>query len=95
MERNEENYIKDFPLEKILSVSAREYVESVGKQLSNYKMLGVGNWMYESGGSLLFGPLEVPRDTEVVVAYGTENTINGRYEYGTALISRSKVAKKK
>ncbi len=55
---------KDFPLEKILTVSARDYVESRQNYLSNYIMVGV----YSSEDINDFAR-RVPGDAEIVVDY--------------------------
>lgn len=82
-----------FPLEKILTVSARDYCESMGKRLSNYELRGV-----HVQGDLLFKRFRnaVPTNAEVVVDYKMETSIAitddlkymSRYAFGTALIPR-------
>ncbi|MDP3027058.1 MAG: hypothetical protein Q8N63_05080 [Nanoarchaeota archaeon] len=74
-----------FPGEKILTISAEEYCKSVGKQLTDYKFVGVQTQdVYHN----------IPLGTEVVVGYRLEyaGTQFSTYvwQYGTALIPREK-----
>ncbi len=78
-----------FPLEKILTVSARDYCESVREKLSDYEMKGV-----HAGDIDLFLE-EIPRNTERVVAYicctaDFDHNKNYRISSGTALIPKPK-----
>ena len=75
-----------FPLEKILIVSARDYCESVGMKLSDYKMRGVHQECFSKLESFAGN---VPPNTEVVVDY-VFKIINKSYlsASGTALIPK-------
>jgi hypothetical protein len=93
-----------FPLEKILTISATEYCEMSGKNLSRYKAVGV----HDDSMSYWGDPTEhfsgfVPAEAEVVVNYQLQRTL-GPYEsaqpganargvqftaHGTALILRN------
>src|SRR3989344_3859633 len=78
--------VRVFPLENLLTVSARDYCESVGKKLSDYEMRGV----HREGFSELknFAKM-VPENAEVVVDYvfiRSSNTGNYMNASGTALI---------
>ena len=66
-----------FPNEKILTISAKEYCESVGKNLSDYELIGVHKTMsYDN----------IPKGTEIIVGY-----IPGNYQVvGTALVPKKK-----
>lgn len=59
-----------FPLEKILTVSARDYCESVGNNLGDYKLVGIhihsGNSKYMAQD--VFRE-RIPTGTEVIVSY--------------------------
>lgn len=87
-------------LSKILTVSARDYVDSQGKVMSNYEMVGVGISEYAgNSGKFSVSPKEalanvVPEGTEVVVDYRSLGFHN-KYQdedyceaNGTALIPR-------
>lgn len=77
---------KPFPLEKILTVSARDYCEYEGKKLSDYVMQGVH--CEEDIARISYFVKMVPKQTEVVVDY---KFCKGRYTYlksGTALIPK-------
>jgi hypothetical protein len=76
-----------YPLEKILTTSARDYVESRGKRLADYELIGV-HFELHMGNVSQFGELGVfPEDAEVVtdlrVAYNPGFNI---YVDGTALV---------
>ena len=84
------------PLEKILTVSASEYCQSVGKELKEYELKGVH---LETGKEVLFQKefaQIVPSDAEVVVGYqmgieaagGLLARYTALYGSGTALIPR-------
>ena len=81
--------MEEFPLEKILTCSARDYVESVGKSLRDYEMVGV------QGDLLLGGTRDnflnrIPNDAEVVTDYRLAvDDITILYS-GTALIPKKK-----
>jgi len=53
------------PLEKILNVDVRDYIESKGTQLSDYEMQGV----FSQKGDIGTFAEGVPDETEVVVNY--------------------------
>ncbi|MBI5064656.1 hypothetical protein HZA97_00330 [Candidatus Woesearchaeota archaeon] len=78
-----EKTASNFPREKIFTVSARDYCDSIGKKLSDYKMVGVmGNNLSQY----------IPEGTEAIVDYdfdisGTQN-MTWNYESGTALIPK-------
>jgi hypothetical protein len=75
-------------LEKVLSLSAGEYCDSVKKQLSDYHLKGV-HARLEMDGSLPYEFLRaVPDDAEVVVNYRTSSAGSERLAYGVALISK-------
>lgn len=76
---------RDFPLEKILTVSAEEYCQSVGCKLSDYHLQGISGYELEK---------LVPPEAEVVVGLDVEYSpgLVGRslkYAAGTALIHKS------
>ena len=78
---------KPFPLEKILTVSARDYCESVGKSLGDYVMRGIVNSYSDEF------PKKVPEDAEVVVDYRLSSfERHVKYACGTALIPKPKEA---
>jgi len=74
-----------FPEEKILTISAKEYCDSIGKQLSDYDLVGIHTKNIELG---------VPEGAEVVVCYRLGYAATNRYTYswyyGTALIPKEK-----
>jgi hypothetical protein len=80
----------EYPLEKILTASAGEYVESRGKKLSDYEMRGVHYEQHMGDVSGIAGAEVIPEDAEVVtdlrVAYNPGFKI---YVDGTALIPKS------
>jgi len=75
-----------FPREKFLTISAKEYCESIEKKLSDYIIVG------------LFAEYDdiqkvIPHGTEVIVDYdfdcaGTQYEVH-RYETGTTLVPKS------
>ena len=91
-----------FPLENILTVSAREYVESVGKNLVDYHMVGVHSYtsINDRGdkSSDVYDEIrediskKVP-DAEVVVGFKTEllrdNGLGKIIAQGTALVLKT------
>lgn len=92
-----------FPLEKILTISARDYCENTGKNISQYDLVGVH---YEDSGDCRDGDIakyfiqKIPNCTEVIVGYmaysGGRGGEEGFYSpssllfgaHGTALIPR-------
>ena len=80
-----------FPLKKILTVSARDYCDSINKPISDYELRGVivlDNTTHYFPFSRLF--LEkIPEGTEVVVSfnYSSDGIV---YAGGTALIPKRK-----
>ncbi|MDO8509284.1 MAG: hypothetical protein Q7S27_06415 [Nanoarchaeota archaeon] len=94
---------KTFTLDKILTCTARDYVESEGKRLEDYEMRGVH---FEGGFNLTESKLnlyehfanEVPLGTEAVVNYSCNvvcttsvfTKIYSAVAQGTALIPRKK-----
>jgi hypothetical protein len=84
VQKVESPYETNFPVERVLTVSARDYVESEGKRLEDYDMVGA------SGGSATYWNecvWNVPKGTEVVVDCKPKNDY---VEIGTALIPRHK-----
>ena len=75
-----------FPLEKILTVSARDYCESVERRLSDYRLVGV----HAEEDYLSEFQKKVPRETEVVVEYVYASKGNCGRISGTALIPKPK-----
>jgi len=53
----------EFPEEKVLTISAAEYCESVGGKLSNYNMIGVHGGAWDGFNKA------IPAGTEVVVGF--------------------------
>lgn len=76
-----------FPLEKILTVSAGDYVESKLKKLNNYSLIGI-----HSHGDVEDLARIVPKNAEVVVNYrafvSSSRTVTRYICYGTALIPK-------
>jgi len=80
-----------FPLEKILTVSPRDYCESVGKKLSDYEMRGVHclfNNRDETRQVYRAFAEKVPLIAEVIVGYTIVAAHHWEYVIGTALIPR-------
>lgn len=80
-----------FPLEKILTISARDYCEMHGGRLDQYEARGIREVCYFDSG--VFSRDKIPNNTEVVVGYRV--TIGGTGEdtpriisIGTALIRK-------
>ena len=70
----------EFPTERILTISAAEYCESVGRKLSDYKMVGVED-------SSNYGFLKaIPAGTEIIACF----THSERGFAGTALIPQER-----
>ncbi len=82
-----------FPLERILTVSALDYCESVGKKLNDYEMRGVHVIQVNSQDNRpsykVFAD-KVPSTAEVVVGYTMGIARFGGYVSGTALIPKPK-----
>lgn len=78
---------KEFPLEKILTISARDYCEMFEKELKQYEPRGV-----HVSERYLFGLEEfkknIPEGTEVVVNFQFSEDPDGAYVCGTALIPK-------
>ena len=82
---------KDFPLERILTVSARDYMDSKLASLHNYALVGV----HSNSSDVMDFSRKVPKNAEVVVDYrifitgthGTTHTIVS----GTALIPKKQL----
>ncbi len=94
---------KRFPLEKILSISATEYCQSVDKRLKAYHLQGVtAKTDFDDGDDFKFPKTiiakYIPKNTEAVVGFQYQFTLNdGNSEYifvdGTALIPKEKKGK--
>lgn len=92
-----------FPTNKILTVSATEYVSSVGKDLSKYTMQGVhvkyfDHDMHDTLGDFIeVFAQQVPLNAEVIVNYETKISLGMSRSYtgyaqtasGTALIPKN------
>ena len=81
---------EQFLQEKVLTISADEYCRNVGKNISDYKFVGVfGAASYYSpyrGGLINMSWNNLPLETEVVVNYN-----EGRFGcHGTALVPKNK-----
>jgi hypothetical protein len=71
---------KKFPLQKVLTVSAEEYCQSVEKKVIDFNLVGVNG---SSMRNLIF---DLPENTEVVVGYmGNMDTY-----FATALVPKGK-----
>jgi len=84
------NPSSSFALDKsqVISSSARDYVESVGKKLSDYKLVGVhvnGNKIRGDCPEKL--TINLPKGTEFIVEYKRFNSMNCRK---TALVPKKK-----
>jgi hypothetical protein len=79
---------KKIGLEKVLNCSASEYVESVGKNLGDYELVGVHHAEYESDAKHFVK--YIPKNAEVVVNF-TQHYLDDSYYYanGTALIPKN------
>ncbi len=88
------------PLEKILTVSARDYCDSINKPLSDYELRGVivvlcvekGGVIDDSSFNKYFIE-KIPKGTEIVVSfnYSTRSYSDGFfYAGGTALVPKRK-----
>ena len=87
----EKEKAQPFPLEKILTVSARDYCESVGKNLSDYILRGIHVYLDMRYSEIKFQD-KIPTGTEVVVSYqiayvGFNSSIDAS---ATALIPKEK-----
>ena len=87
-----------FSMDRILTVSAQEYCDNQGKEISDYNLVGVhSTWnrvlygLVEGAGSKFLDEV-VPTNTEVIVGYdfGITSRNNNLYffESGTALIPK-------
>jgi len=72
-----------FLMDRVLACSARDYVESVGKRLVDYKMVGVSKVSTNLGDFVR----NIPRNAEVVTHYTRSGTDVGFY-VGVALIPK-------
>ena len=70
----------DFPTERILTIFAAEYCESVGRKISDYRMVGVCSWSYN------YFQKAIPVGTEAVVGF----THSSERYAGTALIPKDR-----
>ena len=80
------------PLEKILTIDARTYIESRSKQLCEYEFVGVTVISNHSDVFVDFQK-KVPENAEVVTDLSYVGSIEGNrntYLMGTALIPKSK-----
>ena len=78
--------MEGFALEKILTISARDYCEMYGKKLDQY--IAVGLWSYSYTRMNGFQGV-IPEGAEVVIDF-----VTGRYSlHGTALIPKDKLKK--
>jgi|SRR3989344_1653371 len=101
---------ENFTLEKILTISASEYCESIGKPLSDYEFFGVhlDKIDYWANPTEYFAEL-VPPEADVVVNYSVQRSFGNFYEdakpgqnargiqftaHGTALIPKTLTFKK-
>ena len=77
------------PLEKILTISARDYCDGVGRKLSDYKFEGVYITSFsEKEGEEPTSYEGMPEGTEVVVAFMPIDIYETDRGYGTALIPK-------
>jgi len=82
--------MKDFPLEKILSCSASDYVASVGKELKDYKLIGIHGYPnFGDAPSFKVFQKAIPKDAEIVVDY----VAGEDYFAGVALVPQPKAEK--
>lgn len=72
---------KQIPMEKILTISATEYCESIGAKVSDYIFKGIKGE---------FGKLSSPDNVEVVVGYCGLTRQYDPSGYGTAMIRKPK-----
>jgi len=90
-----------FPLEKILTISAREWYDMYGKKLDDYEAKGIHYEVYDMEFNKQLSKefaSQVPNNAEVVVAYKFFTNPNGGnissrivprdYASGTALIPK-------
>ena len=91
--------MESYPLEKILTVSASEYCESVGKKMSDYKLVGVHAFADAHHMTFPAFAKNIPTEAEVVVNYRlvirttrVAFIFESVYKYpsGTALIPKDK-----
>ncbi|MBI2124453.1 type II secretion system protein [Candidatus Pacearchaeota archaeon] len=75
----------EFPEEKILTISAAEYCESVGRKLSGYRMVGVRRTYFSDSEFSRFQK-DIPAGAEVVIGF-----MQNQAGYaGTALIPKDR-----
>ena len=85
-----------FPLEKILTISVRDYVENVGKKLKDYELRGVHSYSSNMPSVSRDFAEETPLEAEVVVEYRFTSATSGdsgkmdamTHATGTALIPK-------
>jgi hypothetical protein len=75
-------------MEKVLTISAKEYVETVGKSLGDYIAVGVHAINTYTAGTKNSFINKIPVNAEVVVNY-TIRDAYGSCESGTALIPKN------
>lgn len=85
VQKVESPYQTNFPIEKVLTVSARDYVESKGKKLQDYDMIAASGVSVPSCTSERVW--KVPKGSEAVVDCKPKNDY---VEIGTALIPKDK-----
>ncbi len=91
MNKKEAQKMSKFPLENILKVSLYTYLESVGKEVSDYGLVGIHTKGYELGSLTQIFQTQVPTDAEKVVDYDVLPHRDGSgcgTAYGTALIPK-------
>ncbi len=81
------------PLDKILTCSARDYAESIGKKLSDYEMKRAVKSISYLGDILSIDKNIAPSDTEAITDLKIINTNKEILFYGTALIPKEKLNK--
>ena len=73
----------NFPIEKILTISADEYCRNVGKELKDYRLIGIQGRDIQK---------VIPSGTEVVVGYDFDyagpSSVTRQHESGTALVQK-------
>lgn len=85
VQKVESPYEPNFPESKILTISARDYVESKGKKLQDYDMIGASGVSVPSCTSERVW--KVPKGSEAVVDCKPKNVY---VEIGTALVPKDK-----
>ncbi len=84
---------KLFPKDRILTASARDYVESIGRSIRDYKLIGVQKMTHYTHDLASFCIDQIPVGTEVITDYRFTNreadsTIAWAFMAGTALVPR-------